>query len=252
MWRSSGRRSGGERCDLRRTMASAGLRVLVCALTAGALSGCLGRSPGVRHFVLGSDGLPAQAARAPESSVLVGPVRLPVYLDRPQLARLTASGEIELDEFARWLGGFERNFLRAVSAGLARELGSNRISTHPSTAPFAVDHRVPLHVDELVVDAGGALRARIRWVVLPGPQGGRDQRDASESSRAAPSIELFERAIELDGVTPEAVVRAHMQIVADLAGLIADRIASDSAALAYGVAGDAADLAEPEAGGDSD
>ena len=87
-----------------------GIVLMLVALSAG----CLGRSPAADHFVLGSNGLLSLDRRAPDLAVLIGPVRLPAYLDRPQMARLHSGGEVELDEYARWLGGFETNFLRAV------------------------------------------------------------------------------------------------------------------------------------------
>ena len=123
------------------------------------LGGCLGRSPDVEHFVLASQG-PAKVGEAGTTApaVLVGPVRLPAYLDRPQVARLGAGGSIALDEYTRWLGGFEENFLRAVSFEVARQTGSSRVVTHPSKAPFDFDAKVRLHVDDLVVVEGTSLR----------------------------------------------------------------------------------------------
>ncbi|HPG25403.1 MAG TPA: PqiC family protein [Myxococcota bacterium] len=187
------------------------------ALVAGslallALAGCLGRSPRVRSFVLGSEGLPPAAARAPEAAIVVGPVRLPTYLDRPQLARLGASGEVRLDERNRWLGGFEENFLRGVANGLASQLGSSRVVTHPSRAPFPFDYRVRFHVDELIRDAEGSLRVRVRWVLL---------RDGGE---AVGPIEVLEERLVVAGEGSAPLVEAHARVCALLATRIADRI----------------------------
>ena len=122
-------------------------RTVLSVLALILLSGCFGRSPDIRQFVLGASVSPVTKERSPETAVVVGPVRLPAYLERPQMARLKGGGEVALDDFARWLGGFEENFLRAISLGLARELGSDRIVEDPSKAPFSIDYQVRLHVD---------------------------------------------------------------------------------------------------------
>ena len=138
-------------------MCRAGLAIAGLVL----ISGCLGRSPAVRHFVLGVSHSSVAMSRAPDVAVLVGPVRLPAYLERPQIARLASGGEVALDEFSRWLGGFEENFVRAVSLGLARELGSDRVVESPSRAPFPIDYQIRFHVDEMILERGKTLRVRV-------------------------------------------------------------------------------------------
>ena len=82
------------------------------------VAGCLGRSPNVRLFTLGSQVQLERSERAPDLAVLIGPVRLPSYLERPQIARRLGGGEVELDEFNRWVGGFEENLIRALTDGV--------------------------------------------------------------------------------------------------------------------------------------
>jgi uncharacterized lipoprotein YmbA len=170
-----------------------GTMMLLVALSAG----CLGRSPAADHFVLGSNGLLSIDRRAPDLAVLIGPVRLPAYLDRPQMARLHSGGEVELDEYARWLGGFETNFLRAVSLGVARQLGSIRVTTFPSSAGFPFDAQIRIHIDDFVVVDDELLRVRIRCAVL------------REQSGAPPVFFLHEASIPLEADSTEGVVNAH-------------------------------------------
>ena len=141
---------------------------------------------------------------APELSMLIGPVRLPAYLDRPQFARIEGRGGVELDEFARWLGGFEENFLRALSLDLAQRTGSIRITTHPSKAPFPFDAHLRLHIDDLVVD-GDALRVRIRFALIRSAEG------------AAPVLDVVETRIPLAGTSNTDIVAAHDTAIAALA-----------------------------------
>lgn len=196
---------------------------LLIAVSALLATGCLGRSPEVHHYMLGTLSGPDAPAPLepglPDVSVLVGPVRLPAYLDRSELARLAPSGEVELDAQHRWLGSFETNCLRAVSLGIARRLGSTRVVTHPSKAPFPIEYTVRLHIDDLVVEAGGAMRVRIRWALV-GPA------HRGTGPVEAPPARLFSFEQRRDGVggSPEARVRAHEAVLDELAGRIASEI----------------------------
>ncbi|MBY0398765.1 ABC-type transport auxiliary lipoprotein family protein [Myxococcota bacterium] len=197
--------------------------VVLAALAASITTGCLGRSPEVHHYMLGTlAGADAPAPLEPglpEVSILVGPVRLPAYLDRSELARLSPSGEVELDAQHRWLGSFESNCLRAISLGLARRLGSTRVVTHPSKAPFPIEYSVRLHIDDLVVESGGAMRVRIRWALI-GPAG------RGTGPLEGPPARLFSFEQRRDGVgaSPQDRVRAHEAVLDELAGRIASEI----------------------------
>ncbi|MEZ4333223.1 MAG: ABC-type transport auxiliary lipoprotein family protein [Myxococcota bacterium] len=209
------------------------LGLAFCALGAAA---CLGRSPDVHYYALGFEPLPPADRVAPEVAVQIGPVRLPAYLERPELARRRTSGEIELDATHRWLDSFERNFLRAVSLGVGERLASTRVVAHPSKAPFPIDYRVRLHVDDLIVDGVDTLHVRIRWALI-GP------RDRSSDSGAAPPARLFtfETRRERVGSGAAARVGAYEAVLDELATRIA-------AIIAEAETGGQAPAAAPEAG----
>ncbi len=198
----------------RRSTVSATRVTALLVLSALPLLGCLGRSPDVEHFMLGTTTL-AVTGSGTESdlSVLVGPVILPAYLERPQIASFEEGGEVELAEFERWLGGFEANFLRAVSLGLARRLQSIQVVAHPSSPPFPLDYRVRLHVDDLVfVSDQNVLRTRIRWAL------------AAVESKSRPELFLLENLLAVEDDSVEGLVEAHERAIADLVSRIADAI----------------------------
>jgi uncharacterized lipoprotein YmbA len=174
--------------------------------------GCLGRSPQVRHFMLGISEPSSSNALSPELAVLVGPVRLPAYLQRPQMARRESDGEIELDEFNRWLGGFEENLLRALSLGIAEELGSERVVVHPSKAPFAIDYQVRLHVDDMILADGDGLRVRVRWSLIP------------LRAEGSPGLFVMDELIPTGGASREKLVEAHEVALMDLVQRIANEL----------------------------
>jgi uncharacterized lipoprotein YmbA len=191
------------------------LRILIVS-SACALFGlaCLGRSPDVEHYMLGTESASAPSGEASEGSsslaVLVGPVVLPGYLERSKIARLASGGEVDLDEFTRWLGGFEENFLRSLSLGLARELGSLKVVAYPSSAPFPLNYRVRLHVDDLVlVDARDVLRVRIRWALI------------EEGGEKPAELFLMETELPVERGSNAGLVRAHEAALSQLTSSIA-------------------------------
>ena len=190
---------------------------LVLLVSMGLGTACLGRSPDVRHFMLGETaGAEPSSGGESEMAVLVGPVRLPAYLERSQLARLEDGGEIRLDEFSRWLGGFEANFIRALSLGIARELGSVKVVGYPSEAPFAMDYSVRLHVDDMIFEGRDELRVRIRWALIPG------------SGSSPPRLFVMDERIPVRGTKASDLVMAHEAALSELARRIVREIDSGS------------------------
>jgi uncharacterized lipoprotein YmbA len=198
--------------------------ILAASLT---LAAC-GRSPDVRRFMLGTQFPPEVGSalgseegsepastsvnRAPDLAVLIGPIRLPDYLDRPQIARRVGGGEIELDEFNRWLGGFEKNLTTALASDVRRRLGSVRVVGYPSSAPFPIDYSVRIHVDEWIVDESNRLQVALRWAL-------------SESGKgSSPILSDYTTSLELSGRSTEAIVAAHDRAIADLALHLADAL----------------------------
>ena len=199
---------------MRRRTGHRASRVMLAAGISIALgTACLGRSPDVKHFMLGTGESLTDTGPDSGLAVLIGPVRLPAYLERSQLARLEKGGEVRLDEFSRWLGGFEENFIRALSFGVARELGSARVVGAPSEAPFAMDYRVRLHVDDMIFEDPGALRVRVRWALR-----------AESDPPAGIHLFVMDERIPVSGSHPADLVRAHEAALRELAHRISDEI----------------------------
>jgi uncharacterized lipoprotein YmbA len=162
--------------------------------------------------VLGTQFASEAERRAPELAVLIGPIRLPAYLERPHFARRAGGGKIELDEFNRWFGGFEANLTTALATDLRRQLGSVRVVGYPSSAPFPIDYKIRIHVDEWIVDESNTLLVQLRWAL------------AGQGGIEAPRLSGYESVIELRGGSPEAIVEAHDRALTEFAQLLADEL----------------------------
>lgn len=95
----------------------------------------------------------------------LGPVTFPRFLDRPQI--VTRDGvALRFDEFHRWAGSLDDDFLRVWGENLAHLLGTSRIVTFPSEAKTLVDYRVLAEVLSFAASAEGMVDLKVRWAVL--------------------------------------------------------------------------------------
>ena len=145
---------------------------LALALTLG-LTGCATSPPSSFYTLTAIPGSAAEAA--PKGSALslgVGPVTFPAFLDRPQIVSRDGTNRLALDEFHRWAGSIQDDFLRVWSENLATLLGTSRVLIFPGEVRFPVDFRVSAQVLSFQGDAGGQAGSeavlKVRWTVLDG------------------------------------------------------------------------------------
>ena len=155
---------------------SAPMMVLTSALALAlvlVLAGCA-TSPPSSFYTLTP--LPRSAAEAPPRAgglaLAVGPVTFPAFLDRPQIVSRDGTNRLALDEYHRWGGSIQDDFLRVWSENLAILLGTSRVLTFPAEVRYPVDFRVSAQVlsfeGEAGSQAGGEALLKVRWTILDG------------------------------------------------------------------------------------
>jgi uncharacterized lipoprotein YmbA len=150
---------------------------------------------------MGSQPMALEPEATSDLAVLVGPARFPRFLERPQVTRRLEGGEIVIDEFTRWAGGFEENVIRALAQDLAARLGSERVVGYPSSPPFALDYKIRIHFDEFVSGPDDALHVRVRWAI------------ARRDRAAAPSIARADLDLPLADNSMLSLVSAHDEAI---------------------------------------
>jgi uncharacterized lipoprotein YmbA len=102
---------------------------------------------------------------------MVGPVALPRSLDRPQIVTRAGDNELVYDEYNRWAGSLEADFLGVVGDNLSALLNTQRVVVYPASPPFALNYRVGFDVMQFDGSPGGEVTLRARWTVSPGSGG---------------------------------------------------------------------------------
>lgn len=139
------------------------------ALVAGAvatLAGCTpfeSKADPSRFYVLE---LPAAGKAEPAGwpfALGVQRVRLPEYLDRPQVVSRTPENRVTFSEFHRWPEAPEKAVSRVFADALARRLGATRVAREPSTDVYR--DAVIVQLEALRFDGvlGGEVVLRGRW-----------------------------------------------------------------------------------------
>ena len=138
--------------------------------------GSTGKGADTRFYLLSQ--LPAETASLsgarshPPLAVTLTPVKLPQYLERPQIVVRIAPNRLELNEFDNWGGSLEKNMTRVLAANLAMLLGSPDILIETLRRSADRDARIEIQVMQFERGPDGRAVLNTRWRLF-GPD--RDQ-----------------------------------------------------------------------------
>jgi len=142
--------------------------LLALALLSGGCS--LGRqSPPTRLYVLTA--LPEtdesqRGAGTAGVALAVGPVRLPEYVDRPQIVTGDSGNELQQAAFAQWAEPLATNFTRVLANNLSVLLETDRVAVFPWRGSVPIDYQVVVEVTQFLGALNGSVSLIALWRVL--------------------------------------------------------------------------------------
>ena len=139
-------------------------RVIGIAVLVSLCAACLGSSKPSSFYTLNTVAQASREAPLAELSLVVGPLALPEYLDRPQIVIRRTPNRVSIDEFHRWAGSFNKEVLRVVAEDLSRLLGTPRVVTYPNEASDA-QYRVLLEVQRFDGTLDDQVVLDLRWTI---------------------------------------------------------------------------------------
>jgi uncharacterized lipoprotein YmbA len=95
----------------------------------------------------------------------LGPIRIPEYLNRPQMIVAIADNQYRLSEDHRWAEPLDQNISLALFKALPRQLGTDRIVRFPWSQRQVIDYQVGIDIMEFNVDASGQSRLIAQWFI---------------------------------------------------------------------------------------
>jgi hypothetical protein len=136
--------------------------------------GCLGLGEGtqtpMKLYVLNSlqsseDEIPVIAKLA-DMSIGVGPVRIPQYLDRPQIVRRSSQNQLGLAEFAQWAEPLRVNISRVLAENLSILLATKHVSIFPWLRTTKIDYQVIMEITRFDGNPSENALLRARWSIF--------------------------------------------------------------------------------------
>jgi uncharacterized lipoprotein YmbA len=140
--------------------------IVLCSLIF--LSGCITPPPGPksRYYQLQPSAAPALAALDPASYVIVGPVEVSPYLNRPQIVERRGPNELAYREFDRWAEALDKGVSAVIATNMTRLLDTNRVLAFSNSSGRERGYSIQLRVDRFEASPGGEAVLSATWRVL--------------------------------------------------------------------------------------
>ena len=181
-----------------------------CALMGG------GTQQPTKNYVLNSmfseDNQPQAVADLGDIGILVGPIRMALYLDRVDIVIRDSQNQIRLADFSQWAGPLQENFSRVLAENLSVLLATDRVGIFPGTRGMAFDFNVTVNVTRFDGRPGETADLRARWAILA-----KNRKDVLFESHSVLSQPTTDDSME-------ALIAAESRALADLSREIAKAV----------------------------
>jgi uncharacterized lipoprotein YmbA len=143
------------------------MRSLVTSIVfALVLVGC-SSSPKTAYYKLSSEPIPAMTEAGNKMRLMVGPVSVPLRMDRPQLVVQTSSNEVQVYEYQRWAGSLKSDIARVVGANLGRDLGTPNVWNFAESTQSNYDYQIVLDVQNIESNPASGVVVDVLWAINP-------------------------------------------------------------------------------------
>ncbi len=99
-------------------------------------------------------------------AVGLGPIRLPEYLDRPQIVTRVSPNEVKFAEYHRWAGPLAGDLSNILAENLSILLGTDHIAFYPWKSTTPIDCRVEIEVSRFDGKPGDNVLLQSQWIVF--------------------------------------------------------------------------------------
>jgi hypothetical protein len=144
--------------------------------------------------------------------ILVGPIRMALYLDRSDIVIRDSQNQIRLAEFSQWAGPLQENFSRVLAENLSVLLATDSVGIFPGTRAMLFDFNVTVNVTRFDGIPGEKADLRARWGIL----------DKNRKKMLFENHSVLSQPTKDDSM--EALIAAESRTLADLSLEIAEAI----------------------------
>ena len=150
------------------------LAVLIAGASLMLIIGCLGFGEGtqtptkfyVLHSLQSSEETTRAIAKLPDVAIGVGPVRIPQYLERPQIVRRSGQNQLGMAEFAQWAEPIRVNLSRVLAENLSVLLTTKHVSLFPWLKSANIDYQIILEITRFDGNPENKALLRSKWSIF--------------------------------------------------------------------------------------
>jgi uncharacterized lipoprotein YmbA len=178
------------------------------------LAACASSPPSTWYLLtaLPDEHSPAGGEHQQALAIGVGPVRLPKYLDRPEIVTRESENQLALLEFDRWAEPLTDNFASVLADNLAVLLSTQRVLLYPWVRSMPIDYQVMVTVSRFDNRPGGDVLLRARWAIL------------RKNEQEVLTVRQSSFSETVSSASHEGLVAAQSRLVARLSEVIAAEI----------------------------
>src|ERR1035437_4322214 len=172
---------------------SFGMVLLILVLT-----GCAHDNKPVQFYMLSIDSginTTKQLPSIAQGAVIgLGPIRIPEYLNRPQMIVAVTENQYQVSEAHRWAENLDQNISLALIKDLPEQIGTNRIIRYPWPQRQVVDYQISIDILEFNVDASGQSRLIAQWSIKRKDKPAIDKRSVYQFPASTTDYDLMVKA----------------------------------------------------------
>lgn len=141
----------------------------LCVVAAGVLFiGACSHTPPASYYLLTAPATDLVKPPTTSARLGLGPIRLPKYLDRPQIVSWETGARLKLSNEHRWAEPLADSFSRALLANLARVLPATQVVQFPWKAAEQPARQLSMEVLRFERAVDGSMKLGARWTVANG------------------------------------------------------------------------------------
>ncbi|MDQ2102758.1 PqiC family protein [Azospirillum isscasi] len=193
-------------------------RLLLCASVLALLAAC--STPPSRFYHLDAaapDAAPPRSADAQRRVIGLEGVKIPGYLDRPELVLRAPGNRLVVMEFDRWGSPIDEMVTRALLRNLEADLPGAEVVGLPLQREFPLSQVVEVTLDRFDAAEGGPAVLEARWRVFD--QGGDRLRRLGHTAVQEPVGGAADRGAD-PGAVAEALGRTLARLAQDIASAL--------------------------------
>ena len=199
-------------------------------LVALVLGGC-SSSPKTSYYRLTAEPVPSMPDASSTMRLMVGPVTVPLAMDRPQLVTHSNSDEVQIHEYQRWAGSLKSEAGRVIASNLARNLDTSNVWNFSQSTQAQFDYQVLIDVQSIESAPGEDVVLDVLWTIRPSTSrtknlsGANANTDTKQSPRIVTGRSLIREPIT--GASFDALVAAQSRAFNQVGSDISKRFLGD-------------------------